>query len=97
MTEGTILVVVIVGLFFLRFVAATVIFALLLPRTDRCIDCDAPTVRVTSVLWDRVLPMFRKSWCLECGWTGLLRRQTESVTPEQARSQRVARPGTSSR
>lgn len=74
MSEGVIFVTVIAGLFVLRVVAATLAFLVLLPRGDRCLDCDAPTVRVASRLYDRWLPWFRKSWCLRCGWTGLLRR-----------------------
>lgn len=74
MTEATIFVAVIGGLFVLRVIAATVIFLVLLPRGDRCLNCDAPTVRVASALHDRWLPWFRKSWCLRCGWVGLLRR-----------------------
>lgn len=74
MSEATIFVVVIGGLFVLRVIAATLAFLVLLPRGDRCLLCDAPTVRVASRLFDGWLPWFRKSWCLRCGWVGLLRR-----------------------
>lgn len=74
MTEATIFVAVIGGLFVLRVIAATFVFLVLLPQGDRCLDCDAPTVRVASRLHDHWLPWFRKSWCLRCGWVGLLRR-----------------------
>lgn len=68
------------GLFVLRIVLATVFFALILPAGDRCINCDSPTVRVAAPLLDQFLPWFRKRWCLQCGWHGLLRRGTISET-----------------
>jgi hypothetical protein len=74
MSEAIVFVAVFGGLFVLRVAAAAFVFAVLLPRNDRCLNCDAPTVRVASPLWDRWLPYFRKSWCLQCGWSGLLRR-----------------------
>jgi hypothetical protein len=74
MSEAMVFLSVFGGLFVLRVVAAAVIFGWLLPPGDRCLNCDAPTVRVASQLWDRWIPYFRKSWCLRCGWLGLLRR-----------------------
>ena len=68
------------GLFVLRIIAATVVFLALLPRGDRCPLCDAPTVRMVSFMFDRLMPWFRKSWCLSCGWVGLLRRGPLSET-----------------
>ncbi len=62
------------GIFVLRILIATIAFFFILPRGDRCPNCDHPTLRVSSVLFDRLLPVFRKSWCLTCGWHGLLRR-----------------------
>jgi hypothetical protein len=74
MSDAAIFVLVFGGLFILRIIAATVVFLVLLPRGDRCPLCDRPTARVASFLLDRFMPWFRKSWCLTCGWTGLLRR-----------------------
>jgi hypothetical protein len=73
------------GLFVLRIIAATVVFLFLLPRGDRCPLCDQPTVRVASVMWDRLLPWFRRSWCLTCGWQGLLRNGPLSENPTRSR------------
>jgi hypothetical protein len=84
MSEAALFVVVFSGLFVLRIIAATVVFALLLPRGDRCPNCDAPTLRVESPLADRFLPWFRKSWCLSCGWQGMLRRGPLSPRPEHS-------------
>ncbi len=86
MSDTVLFVLIFGGLFVLRIVAATVVFLLLLPRDGRCPNCDEPTARVSSALLDRSLPWFRKSWCLRCGWEGILRRGTErsedSVTRE---------------
>ena len=74
MSDAVIFVVVFVGFFLLRAIAATVFFLYLLPDGDRCPNCDAVTLRVESPVLNRLLPMFRTSWCYECGWHGLLRR-----------------------
>ncbi|MDB4884765.1 MAG: hypothetical protein JWN79_203 [Gemmatimonadetes bacterium] len=73
MSEAALFVLVFVGFFILRGVAATVFFFFLLPTGDRCPHCDAVTVRVQSRIWNRLLPGFRTSWCLSCNWHGLLR------------------------
>lgn len=78
MSYPVLFVLVFGGLFILRIVAATVVFALLMPRSERCPDCDAETEAVVSPILDRLLPWFRKSWCLTCGWEGVLRRAPES-------------------
>jgi hypothetical protein len=73
MSDAVIFVVVLVGFFVLRAIAATVVFYFLLPDTDRCPMCDEPTVRVQEPAWNLLLPWFRTSWCYRCGWEGLLR------------------------
>lgn len=74
MSDVVLFTVIFGGLFVLRVIAATVVFAVLLPRGDRCPNCDAPTVRLVARFTDRFLPWFRRSWCLRCGWQGTLRR-----------------------
>jgi hypothetical protein len=73
MSDATIFLLVFGGLFILRAVAATVVFFYILPRGDRCPNCDAPTVRIQSKVWNRLLPSLRSSWCMRCGWAGMLR------------------------
>jgi hypothetical protein len=84
MSDAVVFMVVFVGFFILRAVAATVFFLYLLPDGDRCPNCDAVTLRVESPVWNRLLPMFRTSWCYECNWHGMLRRGplTPSTTSE---------------
>ena len=76
------LLVIFVGFFILRLIAATVVFFFILPDGDRCPNCDAVTLRVQSRGWNLVMPWFRTSWCYECGWHGLLRQG--SMTPTSA-------------
>ena len=80
MSDATIFVLVFGGLIVLRVVVATVIFFFILPAGDRCINCDAPTLRVQPARWHKLFPWLRPSWCYECGWKGMLR--TGELTPE---------------
>ena len=78
MSDAVIFLIVFGGFFVLRAIAATVFFLYLLPDGDRCPHCDAVTLRVESPVLNRVLPMFRTSWCFGCNWHGLLRRGAPS-------------------
>jgi hypothetical protein len=73
MLEAVLAIVILGGFFVLRGIAATVVFFYLLPAGDKCPNCDGATIRVESKGWNRTLPWFRTSWCLHCGWHGLLR------------------------
>ncbi|HEX6315964.1 MAG TPA: hypothetical protein VFZ73_13935 [Gemmatimonadaceae bacterium] len=88
MSEAALFTLIFVGLFVLRIILATIFFALILPADGRCPNCNALTLRLTSRL-DRLLPMFRRSWCLQCGWHGVLRKGT--VTPEPSRAETLTR------
>ena len=82
MSDAVIFVLIFVGFFVLRGIAATVVFLYLIPEGDRCLNCDAVTLRVESPFIERFLPRFRSSWCYECGWHGVLRRgPLTPVTP----------------
>lgn len=70
--------VIFVAFFILRIIAATAFFLLILPSGIKCPHCDAPTIRVRSRGWNTLMPWFRTSWCYECGWDGLLRREPTS-------------------
>jgi hypothetical protein len=80
MSDPLLFAVFFIGIFVLRIIAATIFFLCLLPRGDRCPNCDAVTLRVSSRGWNTLLPWFRTSWCFECGWDGLLRHGP--LTPE---------------
>ncbi len=68
------------GFFVIRAIVATIVFFYLLPEGDRCPNCDAVTLRVESRGWNFLLPRFRPSWCIDCGWHGLLRAGPLSPT-----------------
>ena len=74
MLDAVLCILIIGGFFVLRAVLATIFFFYLLPEGDRCPNCDAVTLRVSSRGWNALLPWFRTSWCYECGWHGMLRR-----------------------
>jgi hypothetical protein len=81
--------VILGGFFVLRAIAATIVFFYLLPAGDRCPNCDSVTVRVENKGWNTLLPWFRTSWCLHCGWHGLLRGGP--LTPSGVRDESLAR------
>ena len=74
MPDSVIFVLIFAGFFVLRGIAATVFFFYLLPEGDRCLNCDAVTLRLQSRFWEVLVPQLRSSWCYECGWRGMLRR-----------------------
>ena len=90
MSDAMLFVVIFVGFFILRIIAATIVFFFLLPRGDRCPNCDAVTVRVESKGWNLLMPWFRTSWCYDCGWEGLLRHGP--LTPHPRTSQPAEQP-----
>lgn len=77
MSDAVWFVILFGGFFVLRCIAATIFFLMILPAGVRCPHCDAVTVRVQSRGWNLLMPWFRTSWCLECGWDGLLRHGDE--------------------
>jgi hypothetical protein len=81
MSDATWFAVVFVGFFVLRIVAATVVSFWILPQGDRCPNCDAPTLRLEQRWITRLLRSLRPSWCLACGWRGMLREGPLSETP----------------
>jgi len=81
MRDAVLCILIIGGFFVLRAVLATVFFYYLLPKGDRCPNCDAATLRVASRGWNFFFPKFRTSWCYECGWHGLLRHGPVTPAP----------------
>ena len=79
-----------------RLVIATMFFYAVLPDSDHCPVCDAPTIRVSARGWNLLLPWFRTSYCYECGWEGLLRfgplSPESSATVPASRHQRSRSP-----
>ena len=54
---------------------ATKAFIVMIPDGDVCPLCDSYTLPIARDGWWRILgARFRRSWCLGCGWEGVLRR-----------------------
>jgi hypothetical protein len=85
MSDAAIFAIVFVSIFVLRIIAATMVFCWILPQSDRCPNCNAVTLHVQSRGVMRWMPWFRSSWCLTCGWSGVLRSGGESSTPAESR------------
>ncbi|MCU0625780.1 MAG: hypothetical protein MUF21_04725 [Gemmatimonadaceae bacterium] len=90
MSDAAWFVLVFGGLFVLRGIAATVVFLLILPDGDRCPQCDAVTLHVEGRRTLRWIPGMRPSWCMTCGWEGLLRRTTPAAPRAPSRPPRPA-------
>jgi len=73
MSEGLLFLIIFSAIFIARLVFATMFFHAVLPNSDRCPECNTPTLRVKSRGWNLLMPWFRTSWCYDCGWRGLLR------------------------
>src|SRR5580765_461830 len=74
MQEAVLAIGILGGFFILRGILATIFFFYLLPEGTNCPNCDAKTIRVQSKGLNFLMPRFRTSWCLDCGWHGLLRK-----------------------
>ncbi|MEO8881176.1 MAG: hypothetical protein ABI446_12355 [Gemmatimonadaceae bacterium] len=89
MSEGLLFLFIFSAIFIARIVFATMFFHAVLPDSDRCPECDTPTLRVKSRGWNLLMPWFRTSWCYDCGWRGLLRHghltPSTTVLPKRER------------
>ena len=74
MSDAVLFVLLFGGFFVLRIIVATIVFLYILPAGDRCPNCDAVTLHMQSRAWSMLMPWFRTSWCMDCGWDGFLRR-----------------------
>jgi hypothetical protein len=79
MWDAVLCIGIVGGFFVLRGVLATIFFFYLLPDGVNCPNCDAVTIRVESRKINFLMPGFRTSWCLRCGWHGLLRRAPQEL------------------
>lgn len=60
------------GLFVLRIIAATFVYAWLLSDAPECPSCGGETFHVAPRPFQRLFPKLRPSWCPSCGWEGML-------------------------
>lgn len=93
MSDAALFVLLFGGLFVLRIIIATVVFLYILPAGNRCPNCDAVTLRMQSRALNAMLPWFRTSWCMACGWEGLLRHLPPNTVAPRAPAVAVRIPG----
>lgn len=74
-TDAWIFIGVILGIRVAFIYIATKAFIMMIPDGDCCVMCDSETLAIQRDGWWRMLgPRFRRSWCIGCGWEGVLRR-----------------------
>lgn len=74
-SDALIFIGVISALQITLFVLLTKVFFGMFPEGEQCPMCDGDTIAVERVGWWRLFARrFRRSWCLDCGWEGVLRR-----------------------
>lgn len=73
----------------------TKLFILMIPDGDLCPLCNGYTLPIERDGWWRVLgKRFRRSWCLDCRWEGVLRRSAHfdpAALSRDAKPRRTAR------
>ncbi len=85
-TDAWIFIALFVGIRVLFIWCATWMFINLIPGGDCCPLCDGHTLAIERSGWWRILGAnFRRSWCLDCGWEGVLRRDGKD-SDQSARS-----------
>jgi hypothetical protein len=87
-TDAAIFIVVISALQLAMFWLLTKVFLGMITEGDRCPVCDAETSAVERRGWWHVVSFGirnRRSWCISCGWEGVLRRSDAWVARERER------------
>lgn len=59
---------------------------LILPKKRVCPLCGGPLTRIQHSILKLLLPMVEHRWCLECGWSGIVRHRQSRVIKRAARS-----------
>ncbi len=91
-TDAWIFIAVFVGIRIAVIWMATKAFVAVIPDGDVCPICDSETLAIERSGWWRVLgARFRRSWCIGCGWEGVLRRSDSWLAQFQARQRDLQR------
>lgn len=72
MADGLLFFWFFAGLFILRIIAATFVYAWLLSEAPECPACGGETLHIQrhGIAW--MFPRLRPSWCPDCAWEGML-------------------------
>lgn len=79
-------VVVLFATVLLRAGIVLFVIYLILPATRACPRCGTALTRIRRPVWQALLPIVTHTWCLECGWSGLVRAPQSRVINRAARS-----------
>lgn len=96
MSDATLFILIFGGLFLLRAIAATFVYAWLLSDAPECPNCSGETLHLQRRGLDRLFPRLQSRWCPECGWDGLLHPQAGTRTAGQwaeTRAKTESQPG----
>lgn len=58
----------------------------MLPAKRACPHCGAQLALIQHALLRRLLPVVEHRWCLDCGWSGVVRQRQSRVMRRAARS-----------
>jgi len=79
-------VVVLFATVLMRAAIVTTFVYLMLPAKRACPRCGAQLALIQHSVLRRVLPVVEHRWCLDCGWSGVVRQTQSRVIRRAARS-----------
>src|SRR3989449_232119 len=85
-------VVVLFATVLLRAAIVTTFVYLMLPAKRACPRCGAQLALIQHSVLRRVLPVVEHRWCLDCGWSGVVRQTQSRVIRGAARSEKKKSP-----
>lgn len=80
------IVVVLLATVLLRAAIVSTFVYLMLPAKRACPRCGAQLALIQHALLRRLLPVVEHRWCLDCGWSGVVRLPQSRVIRRAARS-----------
>ena len=81
-----IIVVVLFATVLLRAAIVLTFVYLMLPTKRVCPRCSEPLTLIQHAIMRRLLPLLEHRWCLQCGWSGVVRPFQSRVINRAARS-----------
>ena len=79
-------VVVLLATVLLRAVIVLTFVYVILPKKRSCPLCGARLTPIRHSVLRLLLPMVEHRWCIDCGWSGLVRQSQSRVIRRAARS-----------
>ena len=79
------IVVVLFATVLLRAAIVMTFVYLMLPAKRVCPHCGAPLALIQHSVLRRLLPVVEHRWCLDCGWSGVVRQIQSRVTAGRTR------------